>query len=160
LALMAIVVAEKLNLDLDVLHAVKLALFHDLQEYVAGEIDSRLVKQGVVSKEEKFKLEEKALKELIDSFNDLGEDTYDLWKEFEGGKTMEARFVKALDKLEAISHLISVGDFKDLDYTATYADEAVKDFPELIHLLKEVKSVLKKKAEKVGKRWKSEYDLV
>ncbi len=107
-----------------------------------------------------FKLEEKALKELVDLFKDLGENAHDLWKEFEECKTNEAKYVHTLDKIEAITHLLSVKDFSDLDYTITYADKAVMEFPELKLLLKEVKQRLRKECEEVGEEWKSEYDLV
>jgi len=161
LALMTISVAERLKLEIDIFHSVKLALYHDLQEYITGEIDSRLIHEGKFSKEKKFDLERKALEDLSNRFENVGRNIYNLWEEFEEGKTREARYVKALDKIEAITHMISVDGVEkdDFSYTALYANESVKNFPELKPLLREVQNKLKKECEKIGEEWKEEYNL-
>ncbi|MBU2104857.1 MAG: HD domain-containing protein [Nanoarchaeota archaeon] len=161
LALIVISVAEKLNLNVDILHSVKLALCHDIPEYITGEIDSRLIHLGKFSKEEKLKLEKKASEEINKKFGIIGEQISDLWREYEGCKTREAKYVKALDKIEAITHLLSLDKIEndDFGYTATYANESVKNFPELKFMLKEIQNKLKIKYEKFGEKWKSDYEI-
>lgn len=162
LALMVIQIAEKLKLNLDILHASKIALVHDLPEYIEGDIDSLLIKRGQISYEQKSAMEERAAQHIRDSY-EFGEDLYNLWKEFEDSKTKEAKYVKALDKIEALTHLISIEyvarhDDDEAELTATYADNAVREFPELIPLLKATKTQLKNLYQKIGYNWKPEYD--
>lgn len=70
--------------------------------------------------------------------------------------------MKALDKIEALTHLIAVAEKynKNWDYTITYADKSVSEFPELKPLLKEVKVKLKEVSQKSGFVWKSKYDEI
>ena len=68
--------------------------------------------------------------------------------------------MKALDKIEAINHMIVVGmqcyDYPDL--IAPYPIPAVKNFPELKPLLKKQHEKLKPEFVKLGWEWKPEYD--
>ena len=43
---------------------------------------------------------------------------------------------------------------------ATYADKAIKNFPQLIPIYKQIKNILKKRYEKRGFEWKEEYDSI
>ncbi len=164
LGLMVIFVAETLNIQLNVPHAVELALVHDLQEYIAGEIDSIRVARGEVTKEQKRQLEESAIKDLASRFPVIGSRISDLWYEFEGRKTQEARYVVALDKIESLIHLFTFADrgrnYDDADHIAFYADDAVLEFPELKPMLREVKVKLKETYKQGGFEWKPEYDRV
>jgi len=161
LAMMVIFTTKELDLEINILHAIKLALCHDIQEYIAGEIDARRIHREEFSKEKKFELEKNAIEEIKEKFGKIGEEIKELWEEFEEGKTKEAKYVNALDKIEAISHLLSVERVEkfDMDYTAVCANESVKNFPELKPLLKEVQMKLKKECEKIGEVWKAEYEL-
>jgi 5'-deoxynucleotidase YfbR-like HD superfamily hydrolase len=98
---------------------------------------------------------------LRDRFN-FGHKLYSLWKEYEESKTPEARFVKVLDKIESHLHIIERGGtgsgVVDAKHQALYADEAVRNFPELKPLLKSVKKRLKPLLEKQGMIWKEEYN--
>ena len=163
LILMTNIVAEKYGINLNKEKAVRIAMVHDLPEYITGEIDSKLIKMGKVSKEEKNSLEEKAIKDIETRFGEIGKEISNLWHEFEYGTSRESIYVRALDKIEAITHLISIGCENydnDWEYTATYADEVVNNFPELRPLLKEVKQKLKEECERVGGVWKKEYELI
>ena len=56
-----------------------------------------------ISKTDKRKMEEDALKQMvIDIDNDVGEDIYKLWLEYEEGTSIEAELARQLDKLEMI----------------------------------------------------------
>jgi 5'-deoxynucleotidase YfbR-like HD superfamily hydrolase len=162
LSLMVISVAEQLSLNVNVFHSVKLALCHDIPEYITGDIDSRLIHYGKVTRGEKSESEKKALEEIKNKFGELGEKIYELCWEFKTKSTQEALYVRALDKIEAITHLISVGgmDNDDFAYTATHANKSIMNFPELKPLWKSVQERLKEIAREIGEEWRSEYDLV
>jgi 5'-deoxynucleotidase YfbR-like HD superfamily hydrolase len=90
----------------------------------------------------------------------LGDEVSLLWYEYDEGKTKEAKFVKAMDKIETMSHLINLG-YKYFDcpeMIAVYANKTVRNFPELKEYLVKVKQELKKEFEKGNIPWKEEYD--
>lgn len=99
LALMAIVLAEHSDEPIDVLKVVKMVLIHDIVEIDAGDTfiyDSQ--KNHSNTDEERLAanrifglLPEKQARELIA-----------IWEEFEAGETKEARFAKAMDRLEPL----------------------------------------------------------
>ena len=161
LSLMTFVIASELKLSLNTEKALKIAIVHDLAESITGDIDYLLITNGKVSKEEKKKLEENAMQQIKNSLpKKIGNEIYNLWKEFETQSTNEGKFVKALDKLETLTHLVEVG-YKAYDKTEvipTYADEAVKTFPELSGVLKKIKKELKLEFEKGSIPWREEYN--
>ncbi len=79
----------------DLEKAMFMALFHDFGEIYAGDFTPL----DEISPEKKHALELDAMQRV---FNGLGESEYilSLWEEFETGKTVEARMVKELDRLE------------------------------------------------------------
>ena len=163
LALMAFMTVKELNLGIDVLQSVKLALVHDVVESITGDIDAVRIFKKEVSKEEKQRLEEEAIEKLKDILLfEAGLDIYELWQEYNKASTREARFIKALDKIETSLHLAESGHekYKYPEFLASYADEAVKNFPELLPMLKIVKEKLKEEFIKGGFEWKEEYEKV
>jgi len=156
LSLMVFMVADVLKFDLNVLQAVKIALVHDLAEAITGDIDAIQIAEHKISKEEKQKLEIKAMKKIKATLpQKMGEEIYGLWQEYEEAKTQEAKFVKALDKLETLTQLVEAG-YKTYDkpeFIAGYADQAVKNFSELSPLLKVIKEQLKKEFQKGKLPW-------
>ena len=140
---------------------MKIAIVHDIAESSTGDIDYLLVTKGAVSREKKKELEEDAMQGIKDSLpKKTGNEIYDLWREFETQSSNEGKFVKALDKLETLAHLVEVG-YKAYDKTEvipTYADEAVKAFPELSEVLQKMKKELKLEFEKGNIPWKEEYN--
>lgn len=93
MAVMALVLSKKLGLDQN--KCVKMALVHDIPEYKTPDYTPF----DKVTKEEKFRQEGKAMKELCGKIED-GDEVFDLWNEYRERKTPEAKFVKQLDKLE------------------------------------------------------------
>jgi|SRR3989344_1349271 len=162
LAFMAFVLDEEIK-GINPYHAVQICLVHDLAEYLVGDIDSYRIVLGEISQEQKYQMEEEAMKTIRDNVSTLGQKIYDLWIEFEESKTPEAKYAKALDKIEALVHLLRVGyiareDNAEAELTATYADHAVKEFPQLRPILNIVKEKLKKEFEKQGYAWKPHYN--
>jgi len=161
-ALMVPIIAEEFNIKINIEHAIKIALVHDLAEKVLKEdYDSYLIATGVLKEEDKDKSEKKEMERIRKNFS-FGNKIYSLWQEYEENKTPEAKFVKALDKLESHLHVIERGlsgaSRDDGRHQATYADKAVKEIPQLKTFLKSIKKRLKSILEKQGLIWGEEYN--
>lgn len=160
-ALMVFTVAQELGLKLDVERAMKIALVHDIAEGVTGEIDYRLIHSGKITKKEKNVREKGAMQQIRRIASPkIGKEIFELWKEYEISKTREARFVKALDKIETTVHLLESG-YRTYDWPeliAMYPNKAVNNFPELKEILVEIKKKLKKEFKKGKFIWKKEYN--
>jgi putative hydrolase of HD superfamily len=163
LSLMVYMVAEDLEINIDRFRAVKIALIHDVAEAVCGDVDYRDIVSGKDTKEAKEKRELAAINQLSLMLPDqLSSDIKELWMEYESGETLESKFVKAMDKMETISHLVCTG-YKTYDVPeiiATYADKHVAKVPELKPMLRKIKLLLKEEFKKGGFEWREEYDLV
>ena len=96
MALLAIEVMRRENLQLDEAKVLKMVLYHELCEIDAGDHTPFCN----ITPEEKYR-KELAGVERIASECDMPE-ILELWLEFEENKTPEAKFVKRIDKLEAI----------------------------------------------------------
>ncbi|KAJ3117548.1 hypothetical protein HDU96_006309 [Phlyctochytrium bullatum] len=77
---------------------IKMAIVHDLAEAIVGDITPH----DNVSKEEKRRLEEEAMRDMVADIGEPGKEMLELWLQYEEGKSSEAIFVKDLDKLEMI----------------------------------------------------------
>ncbi len=155
LALMVIVLIKELELDIDELKAIKIALVHDLAECITGDIDYTLIIDGKVSEENKKKGELKAILKMKKMLpHKIGEEIYNLWKEYEKIESEEAKFIKALDKMETQLHIIQIGKKMISNNTHeiiyTYADKHVDNFPKLKPVLKLIKEKLLKEFKKAG----------
>ena len=99
LAMMVIVLAEHADEPIDVGHTLRLVLVHDLVEIYAGDTPPYDDAAAADQRER----ETKAAGEL---FSILPADQADrlrrLWDEFEERRTPEARFAKALDRLQPL----------------------------------------------------------
>jgi putative hydrolase of HD superfamily len=163
LALMAFTMAEELEISVDILKSIKLAIVHDVAESITGDIDAVLIMEGKVLKEEKKRKEISAMEEIKKIAPEkVGLEIYNLWDEYEKGETKEAKFIKALDKVETLMHLAESGcrTYDKPDLIPTYADKTVENFPELLPMLKIVKRKLKEEFIKGEFEWKEEYDRI
>lgn len=124
--MLALSVIEKYNLDLNIEKCMKLAIIHELGEIYLGDIIP-----NVISKNEKHKLEEDAVDELLSPI-DFDNDFKELWLEYDNGKTPEADFIKQVDKLEAALQTISYG----LNPGVLNCDHKIK-MPCLVEILKD-----------------------
>jgi len=76
-----------------------MALVHDMSESLVGDITPF----DNITPQQKYDLEHSAMVDLKTTLGDqLGQEFYDLWKEYADAKTPEAKLVKQLDKLEMI----------------------------------------------------------
>jgi len=162
MSLMAFIIARDFNIKVDIEKVLMMALIHDLVESLTGDIDYIKVSTGKFSKKEKIDNEYKAIEKISNTLpKKTGKEIYKLWIEFEKAKTKEARYLKALDRIETLDHFVSVGDvssIKGADIIPLYGNEALSNFPELIPLLKRIKKKMKALYKKKGIQWKVEYD--
>jgi putative hydrolase of HD superfamily len=161
LALITFILADELKLNIDVHKSIKIALVHDLAEALTGDIDAILIAEGKFSKEEKDRQEIEAIMNLQKTLPEvIGKEISDLWHEYNDCETKEAKFVKALDKIETLTQLAESGHkiYDKPEFIANYANKSVKSFPELLDMLKIVKRKLKAEFDKGNIEWKDEYD--
>ena len=99
LALMAVLLAEHSNEDIDILKVITMVLIHDLVEIDAGDTYA----YDEVGKASQRKREETAADRI---FNILPEDQArymrNLWEEFEAQETSEAKFARTLDNAQPV----------------------------------------------------------
>lgn len=139
MAMMAIVFAPKLEKKLDMEKVLKMVVVHDLAEIEVGDIPSYMYKE----KEEQEKLEVEAMGKLAERFDDDSvREIVDLWGEYMKLESLEAKFVKALDKIEVrVQHNESkMSRWNDVEYSRSQYvadkwceyDNFLKEFNELV----------------------------
>ncbi|BAY09127.1 HD domain-containing protein [Calothrix sp. NIES-2098] len=101
LAVMAMTLAEYAPVEVDIFHAIKMLLIHDLVEIDAGDTFCYDV-QANSSKAEK---ELQAASRLFGILPpDISSELRLLWDEFEVGETPTAKFAAALDRIQPLLH--------------------------------------------------------
>lgn len=101
LSLMVCLFAPYLENPINLEKAIKMAIVHDLAEAETGDIPI-FETQDKISKQKKIANEQKAMQKMKDLLNNnVGNEIYDLWFEYEQKQSLEAKFVNALDKIEA-----------------------------------------------------------
>ena len=127
-AMMGLLLASQKKNSFDLERVIKTALIHDLCEVYAGDMTpywgllptneekrKEMLKRWVrLSKEEKekrsenkFKVERESLLKLIKGLKPaLQEEIFSSWIDFERGSTKEGKFVKQVDKIEAMLQAI------------------------------------------------------
>lgn len=101
ITLMALLWADQLDVAINKDRAMKIALVHDIAEALAGDIPVH--HQSVEAKSKHHEAESQAMETMIGVLTPdiASNEIYQYWLEYEEQKTPEARFVKAIDKLEA-----------------------------------------------------------
>jgi putative hydrolases of HD superfamily len=97
-AFMCMILAKS---DMDTNKIIKMALMHELGEVIIGDVV--VSRAGITNpqiKKAKEKYEEEAVRKLCAQFGDKN-DCFKIWKEFNEGKSEEAKFVRDADELEA-----------------------------------------------------------
>lgn len=99
LALMAMLLSEYANEEVDVLHVIKMVLIHDAVEIDAGDTYA----YDTVGNKTKRAREEKAADRIFNILpKDQAGEMRRIWEEFEAGITPEAKFAAALDHIQPI----------------------------------------------------------
>ncbi|MBC7088057.1 MAG: HD domain-containing protein [Tissierellales bacterium] len=97
IAVMAMVLHEYSDEEIDLLKTIKMLLVHDLVEIYAGDTFC----YDKASNGDKKEREEMAAKKIFGLLEeDKGEEFKTLWEEFEAMETIEARFAASMDRLQ------------------------------------------------------------
>ncbi len=99
LAIMAIFLTEHSPDPLDIHKVVKMVLIHDLVEIDAGDLFCYNDEELRSQKEREFTAANRIFGLLP---ADQSQELWDIWTEFESGQTAEARFARALDRLQPV----------------------------------------------------------
>lgn len=99
LALMALILAEYSNNEIDILKVLKMVLIHDLVEIDAGDTFA----YDEVGHLDKYEREAKAANHTFGFLpEDQKEEMISIWEEFEARKTNEAKFAAAIDHVQPV----------------------------------------------------------
>jgi putative hydrolase of HD superfamily len=149
ISLMAMLLAPKLEKPINLEKALKMAIIHDMSEIDAGDVPA-FEKQR---KADNLSNEIATIKRVRNILGDKeGEEIEELWNEFETESSPEAKFVKALDKLEVrIQHNESdISTWNDIEFPRSLyvADK----YCEYDHSLVEINKIIKDESrEKITK---------
>ena len=106
MGLFALLLHKELGFEVDLGHVLTLVLIHDLVEIHAGDTYA-YDDAGCAGQAER---EAEAARKLFTELPaDLGAGLHDWWREFEEGATPEARFAKAIDRLQGFSQNYNSG---------------------------------------------------
>lgn len=94
--MLSLEIIKKNKLDLDQLKVIKMIAYHELGEIDVGDITPF----DNIPKQQKYDDEYKCIKRLSTTYN--MPEIEELWLEFERCETKEARFVKKIDRYDAI----------------------------------------------------------
>ena len=105
----AVLIAPHLQYPVDLGHTLKLIAIHDIAEAITGDIPYFEESPRKARKEAD---EAKAIHTIKDMLSEeAGELLLKLWREYEACETPEAKFARALDKLE-VQHQHNLADFQ------------------------------------------------
>ncbi|REA61974.1 phosphohydrolase [Dyadobacter luteus] len=99
LAVMAIILSQHANAEVDVLKVVKMVLIHDIVEIDAGDtFIYDAIKNHTNTDEERL-----AAERIFGMLpRQQADELIAIWEEFEAGETNEAKFAKSMDRLEPL----------------------------------------------------------
>ncbi|WP_435262590.1 HD domain-containing protein [Tenacibaculum sp. nBUS_03] len=104
LAMMAMILVEHSNEEVNLLKVLKMVLIHDIVEIDSGDIFIFDTVKNHSNTEEELK----AAKRIFGILPAIqAKELIELWLEFEKGETNEARFAKAMDRFEPILQNVS-----------------------------------------------------
>jgi len=126
LAMMAIVLTQHSNADIDILKVVKMVLIHDIVEIDAGDVFIYDTQKNHSNTDEEL-IAAKRIFGILPK--EQAEELIAVWEEFETGETDEAKFARSMDRLEPLLQNTSNdgGTWKefDVDYQKVYEKKKV-----------------------------------
>ena len=137
IALMAFLLSEYAKPETDIFRVMKMLLIHDVVEIDAGDTYCYDY-EGYKTKADR---EEKASQRIFGLLPDEQKNEfYSLWREFEDGKTNEAKFAGLLDRLQPIILNYSKNgiSWKEHAVKAVQVKERTKNFSEISEELSEL----------------------
>jgi putative hydrolase of HD superfamily len=158
LGIIADYLMEALHLDLDYKKVRQLIDHHDLCELGwRRDYEAEHTHKNPNYGAEKALLERRNIEKLSQRFNNP--KMKELWEEYNNGETKEAKFVRAVDKIESANHKLARNYNKIGAFTATYPNEFVKQCEELLPFWQEFQKYMAQKYAERGEEWKSEYNI-
>ncbi|EEI90263.1 HD domain protein [Sphingobacterium spiritivorum ATCC 33300] len=126
LALMAIVLAGHSNEKIDLLKVLKMVLIHDIVEIDAGDTFIYDMQKNHSNTDE----ERRAANRIFGLLPlEQGEELIAVWEEFEAGETPEAKFARAMDRLEPLlqnsSNNGGTWNEPGVNYTKVYTKKSI-----------------------------------
>ena len=141
LGLLAIVLAEELKQEVDLLKVLKMVIIHDLAEAITGDIPAQEISVRNM-KQNKYKSEKKALKYITGHLSkQKSGEIVSLWEEFEKLETPEAKFAHSLDKIEcSMQHNVSpISTWDQTDFSINpYYKNHLFDFSRFMRSFKDI----------------------
>lgn len=132
MALFFILLNDLSELKVDPIKTLKMIIIHDLVEINYGDVPGFWKDTKPDEHNQLKQLEAHGAKKLFDQLpSPLNHEYYQLWEEFEEGKSSEAKLAQALDKIETIlQHINSGPQYWSRDergkHMLNYADPAVE----------------------------------
>lgn len=148
----AVLIAPHLEHSVDLGQTLKLIALHDIAEAITGDIPSF---EESLRKDTKLADEAEAIEKMRAMLPPAsGELLLELWHEYENCETMEAKFARALDKLE-VQHQHNLADLKtwteqEMGLVYTKMDRECAHDASLRTLLAVIRSRAEKKMEQGG----------
>ena len=99
LALMALVLSDHANFQVDLLRVIKMLLIHDIVEIDAGDTFIYNTQKSHSNTEEERKAANRIFGMLPE---EQASELIEIWEEFEAGQTNESKFARAMDRLEPL----------------------------------------------------------
>ena len=100
-AIMAMMLGEYANEDIDLLRVIKMLLIHDIPEIDAGDTSIYARASDPNSTNREIRGAERIFSLLPEG---QAQEARDIWYEFEQGKTSESKFARSLDRLIPLIH--------------------------------------------------------
>ena len=126
LAVMALILTQHANTDIDILKVVKMVLIHDIVEIDAGEVFIYDTQKNHSNTDEELMAAKRIFGILP---KEQAEEFIAVWEEFEAGETNEAKFARSMDRLEPLLQNTSNngGTWRefDVDYQKVYEKKKV-----------------------------------
>jgi putative hydrolase of HD superfamily len=102
MALMAMLLQKHVKLKLNTEKVFKMIIVHDLPEALTGDVPLAQELKDSSIQSMKYQQELKAMEKIREMLGEKdGKELFDLWIEYEEQKTIESKFVRSLDRLEA-----------------------------------------------------------
>ncbi|SIT01689.1 putative hydrolases of HD superfamily [Virgibacillus pantothenticus] len=141
MTLMAVLLQPYLKTNLDMDKLLKMVIIHDLVEAEARDIPVFEIMNDVAAMKQKQANELRAMSNIKNILpEELGEDLYRIWIEFEAKETYEAKVANALDKLEVqIQHNeADISTWKPIEYELCLLLGEHTDFSSVLTELKAI----------------------
>lgn len=139
MTLMAVLLKSKLDKRLNFEKLLKMIVIHDIVEIEAGDIPVPRMAGNDGLKKMKQEKERLAIENIRQHFsNEIGDEIFLLWNEFEAAETYEAKIALALDKLEVqIQHNeADIATWEPIEYRLVYSRKRFTEFDATLDTLR------------------------